>query len=390
MSAVGEGSLKRSSTAAALIFRRLPEAASTCSDVSLSARIVPALNWPSSSKKTCMGRKGRCGPGSVGFGADYTGRGGRGLRHLRADAARPAEHRALHAAGTCGIVARSTPGSAVMAMEYRRLGASGLEVSTLCLGTMMFGDRTDAAASRRIVDSAFDAGVNFIDTADVYVKGVSESIVGAAITANRRHWILATKVRQRDDGETARRRTLASLGACGLRRQPAAPRDRLYRHLLPAPRRSRHAARRNGRRARRPDPRRQDPLFRHLELPRLADRRSRRRMRGAGRAAAGRLPAVLQPAQPQPEVEILPACDYYGIGVAPYSPDRARRADRQVRARRRRTRGLARRAQGRADDGDRVSRGIVRDRAEAEGARGEDRTHARCNSRSRGSGPTRS
>lgn len=53
-------------------------------------------------------------------------------------------------------------------MEYRRLGASGLQVSKLCLGAMMFGERTDAATAARIVRSAFDAGVNFIDTADTY------------------------------------------------------------------------------------------------------------------------------------------------------------------------------------------------------------------------------
>ena len=56
-------------------------------------------------------------------------------------------------------------------MEYRRLGNSGLEVSPICLGTMMFGDRTDAAAAQEIVDAAFGAGINFIDTADVYTKG---------------------------------------------------------------------------------------------------------------------------------------------------------------------------------------------------------------------------
>ncbi len=81
-----------------------------------------------------------------------------------------------------------------MAMEYRRLGASGLEVSPLCLGTMTFGDTTDAAEAQRIVDEAFEHGVNFIDTADAYGKGVSERIVGAAIHANRKRWIVATKV----------------------------------------------------------------------------------------------------------------------------------------------------------------------------------------------------
>ena len=79
-------------------------------------------------------------------------------------------------------------------MPFRRLGRSGLEVSTLCLGTMMFGDRTDAAATNEIVAHAFDAGVNFIDTADVYSKGASETLTGAAIRANRHRWILATKV----------------------------------------------------------------------------------------------------------------------------------------------------------------------------------------------------
>ena len=82
----------------------------------------------------------------------------------------------------------------IMSMQFRRLGDSGLEVSEICLGTMMFGDRTDAATSQRIIASAFDAGVNFIDTADAYVNGASESIVGPAIAANRRRWILATKV----------------------------------------------------------------------------------------------------------------------------------------------------------------------------------------------------
>jgi aryl-alcohol dehydrogenase-like predicted oxidoreductase len=102
-----------------------------------------------------------------------------------------------------------------MTMEYRRLGSSGLEVSPVCLGTMTFGDRTDAAESRRIVDAAFAAGVNFIDTADAYVKGESETIVGAAIRANRRRWILATKVgnplsAKPHDGGLSRRWLLAA------------------------------------------------------------------------------------------------------------------------------------------------------------------------------------
>src|SRR3977135_3277788 len=81
-----------------------------------------------------------------------------------------------------------------MSMQFPRLGDSGLEVSEICLGTMMFGDRTDQATAERIIASAYDAGVNFIDTADVYAKGGSESVIGPAIAGNRRRWILATKV----------------------------------------------------------------------------------------------------------------------------------------------------------------------------------------------------
>src|SRR5204863_5411559 len=82
----------------------------------------------------------------------------------------------------------------IMSMQFRRLGDSGLEVAEICLGTMMFGDRTDRAGAERIIASAFDAGVNFVDTADAYVNGASEAIVGPVIAANRRRWILATKV----------------------------------------------------------------------------------------------------------------------------------------------------------------------------------------------------
>ena len=78
-------------------------------------------------------------------------------------------------------------------MEYRRLGASGLKVSQICLGAMMFGEHTDAATAARIVRSAFDAGVNFIDTADTYGDGESERIVGGLISKQRDRWVLATK-----------------------------------------------------------------------------------------------------------------------------------------------------------------------------------------------------
>ena len=56
-------------------------------------------------------------------------------------------------------------------MQYRNLGKSPLQVSTLCLGTMMFADQTDLAEARNIVAHAREHGVNFIDTADVYSTG---------------------------------------------------------------------------------------------------------------------------------------------------------------------------------------------------------------------------
>ena len=61
-------------------------------------------------------------------------------------------------------------------MQIRTLGHSGLKVSRLCLGTMMFGDRTDEAEARRILDHARESGVDFLDTADMYAAGRSEEI----------------------------------------------------------------------------------------------------------------------------------------------------------------------------------------------------------------------
>lgn len=79
-------------------------------------------------------------------------------------------------------------------MSYRILGHSGLKVSTLTLGTMMFGEQTSTEDSLRIIDKAWDQGINFIDTADVYTQGRSEEIVGEAIARHRHEWVLASKV----------------------------------------------------------------------------------------------------------------------------------------------------------------------------------------------------
>ena len=77
-------------------------------------------------------------------------------------------------------------------MEKRPLGRSGLSVTPICLGTMMFGGRTPEADAALIIESAFDAGVNFIDTADQYQDGGAEEIVGRAIKNKREDWVLAT------------------------------------------------------------------------------------------------------------------------------------------------------------------------------------------------------
>ena len=82
-------------------------------------------------------------------------------------------------------------------MEHRQLGRTGVQVSPLCLGAMMFGawGNTDHDESVRIIHRALDAGINFIDTADVYARGESEEIVGKALSGGRReHVVLATKV----------------------------------------------------------------------------------------------------------------------------------------------------------------------------------------------------
>ena len=88
-------------------------------------------------------------------------------------------------------------------MDYRQLGRSGLRVSALTLGTMTFGGRgnfasvgdTDVAGARRQLDLCLDAGVNLVDTANVYSDGLSEEIVGEVIRGRRERLLVATKLR---------------------------------------------------------------------------------------------------------------------------------------------------------------------------------------------------
>src|SRR6476619_5144910 len=81
-------------------------------------------------------------------------------------------------------------------MQLRELGTTGVKVSPLCLGAMMFGEwgNSDHGESIKIIHAALDGGINFIDTADVYSRGESEEIVGKALKGRRDNVVLATKV----------------------------------------------------------------------------------------------------------------------------------------------------------------------------------------------------
>lgn len=205
-------------------------------------------------------------------------------------------------------------------MDYRKLGRSGLKVSPLCLGTMMFGGPTDEATSTRIVEHAREAGINFIDTADAYNKGASEEFVGRAIGASRSQWILATKIANPvgpgpNDRGLSRRHCIAGTEA-SLRRLRTETIDILYLHKedhdtplaetvhaladLVRAGKIRHFGVSNYR------------AWRIAEICRLCDEI------GIDR------PVVSQPyynaLNRMPEVEHLPACRHFGLGVVPYSP----------------------------------------------------------------------
>ena len=111
-------------------------------------------------------------------------------------------------------------------LEYRNLGRTGVKVSPLILGCAGFGNRADEAESIEIIDRAIDAGINFIDTANSYSRGVSETIVGKALKSNgqRDRIVLATKVHFPMDGRRPER----------VRHQPA-PHHRAVQSIASAP-----------------------------------------------------------------------------------------------------------------------------------------------------------
>ena len=119
-------------------------------------------------------------------------------------------------------------------MKYGYLTGTGIQVSRLCLGTMMFGGQTDEAESLRILRFAIDNGINFFDTANAYTGGNSETIVGKGIAADRSSIVLATKVfhhtgPDRNDGGLNRRNILHACEA-SLRRLGTDYIDVYYQH----------------------------------------------------------------------------------------------------------------------------------------------------------------
>ncbi|MCP9628458.1 aldo/keto reductase [Rhodopseudomonas palustris] len=205
-------------------------------------------------------------------------------------------------------------------MDYRPLGRSGLKVSPLCLGTMMFGGATDEPTSARIIDKARDAGINFIDTADMYSTGVSEQVVGRAIAAQRDHWVLATKLaNQFGDGPNRgglSRRWVMQAADASLKRLGTDWIDIYYLH------KEDHTT----------------PLDETVRAIGDLMRAGKIRYFGVSNYRAWRVaeicnicdrlgidrPIVSQPyynaMNRMPEVEHIPACGFYGLGIVPYSP----------------------------------------------------------------------
>jgi len=205
-------------------------------------------------------------------------------------------------------------------MQYRSLGASGLKVSPLCLGTMMFGGATDEPTSQRIVARAREQGVNFIDTADAYNGGRSEEVVGRAVHEHRSWWVLATKcANPTGQGPNARglsRRHVQHAVEASLRRLAVDAIDLLYLHkedhttplsetvraladLIRAGK-IRHFGVSNYR------------SWRVAEICRLCDQA------GIDRPVASQ--PLYNALNREVETEHLPACGYFGLGVVPYSP----------------------------------------------------------------------
>jgi aryl-alcohol dehydrogenase-like predicted oxidoreductase len=205
-------------------------------------------------------------------------------------------------------------------MRLVNLGRSGLKVSRLCLGAMMFGGATDEAEAASIISAAADSGCNFIDTADVYNRGASEEIVGRAIAGSRRSWVLATKLgAATGDGPWAgglSRRWIMTAAEDSLRRLGTDVIDILYFHRedasVPMGEQVRAVA----------DLLRQGKI-RHFAVSNTKSWRIAEICRLCDEHGIDR-PVASQPCynamNRTSEVEHLAACAHFGLGVAPYSP----------------------------------------------------------------------
>lgn len=205
-------------------------------------------------------------------------------------------------------------------MEYRSLGSAGVKVSPVCLGTMMFGGQTSESDSIAIMHKALDAGINFFDTADIYNAGESEVVVGKAIKGRRDSVVLATKGRQpmgdgpNDQGGSRLHLTRALEGS--LRRLDVDFVDVYYIHT----------------------PDEETPIEETLHAMDDMVRQGKVRYIACSNFRTWRLMEALWTSDAlglnrfvcvQPlynivnrdvEVELLPACADYGVGVVSYSP----------------------------------------------------------------------
>ena len=213
-------------------------------------------------------------------------------------------------------------------MKYRRLGNSNLRVSVLCLGTMMFGGQTSLADAADIVASAREHGINFIDTADIYNRGQSEKDIGQLLAGQRDGWVLASKLGfdfDRDLQGQARpsvnrsrysRRWLIQETEAILSRLHTDFLDILYLHRDYHDENLEETVRAIG-----------DLIIagkiRAFGLSNFRGWRIAEIMRLCENTGVP-APVVCQPCynllNREPEVEVLPACGHYGLGVVPYSP----------------------------------------------------------------------
>ena len=206
-------------------------------------------------------------------------------------------------------------------MKYQSLGHSGLKVSPICLGAMTFGKQTNDATAAKIVKLARDRGINFIDTAESYTGGASETALAKLIKKDRHDWVIATKLGSKAIGDGPNQRGLSRAWMAdaidgSLKRLGTDYVDIYYMH--------------------RADP--TTPLAESIDAMGGLIRAGKVRYWGFSNFRAWKIPEMVHlckelnvppPVIAQPfynalyrvaEFEYLPACHAYGIGAVPYSP----------------------------------------------------------------------